>query len=155
MESGIVYLFAIIFIVIALNFYFMFFRVRRGNSRYKRMGRTAVDEAKQSLWRDKEVARRIEREQDDAYERVKLRNETLAFYDEVRRRHAIADEAEKLELPPGVYDDYLNDGNLEAFKLDDEENELTRYDSYLSEIEPETEADDNEMDPFDIFKKKK
>jgi len=162
METGVAYLFAIIFIVIALNFYFLFFRVRRGNSRYKRMGRQAVDEAKQALWRDKEVARRIEREQDDAYERVKLRNETLAYYEEVRRRHAIADEAEKLELPPGVFDDYLNFDkyddlkSLEAYENRSIENEMTGYGSYLPELtEAETETDKNEMDPFDIFKNKK
>ena len=94
MRSEVAYLFVIIFVVIALNFYFMVFRPRRGK-RHKRMDRAAVDEAKQALWREKEVARRIEREQDDALERVKLRNETLALYEEVRRRHAHEDEEEQ------------------------------------------------------------
>jgi len=89
MEGSVAYLFAIIFFVIALNLYFVLTRLRRGSGkRRKRMDRAAIDEARQALWRDKEVARRIEREQDDAYERVILRNETLALYDEVRRRHA-------------------------------------------------------------------
>jgi len=90
MENSIVYLVAIIFIVIILNFYFLFSRMRR-NDKYKKMGRAAVEEAKQAIWRDKEVARRIAREQDDALERVKLRNETLAMYEEVRRRAAARD----------------------------------------------------------------
>jgi len=90
MENSIAYIFAIVFIVVALNLYFVVSRMRSGTKR-KRMNRAAVEEAKQALWRDKEVARRIEREQDDALERVKLRNETLAVYEEVRRRAAARD----------------------------------------------------------------
>ena len=97
MESGVAYLFAIISVVLVLNLYFVFTRMKRGNRR-KRMDRIAVDEAKQALWREKEVARRIEREQDDALERVKLRNETLALYEEVRRRHAKEDELERMGI---------------------------------------------------------
>jgi len=100
MEGGVAYLFAIIFFVLALNLYFVFMRMRKGNKR-KRMDRVAVDEAKQALWREKEVARRIEREQDDAMERVNLKNETLALYEEVRRRHAKEDELERMGL--GAY----------------------------------------------------
>jgi len=88
MDGSVAYLFAIVFFVLALNIYFIISRMRRGNSKRTRMSRAAVEEAKQALWRDKEVARRIEREQDDALERVKLRNETLALYDEVRKRAA-------------------------------------------------------------------
>jgi len=89
-ESQVGYLFVLIFFVVALNFYLLFFRNRK-NRRRGRITKAAVDEAKQALWRDKEVARRIEREQEDAYERVKLRNETLAIYDEVRKRAADRD----------------------------------------------------------------
>lgn len=103
MDSSVVYIFAIIFLVLALNIYFLTSRMRRDNNRRKRMTRAAVDEAKQALWRDKEVARRIAREEEDALERVILKNETLAMYEEVRRRHAKEDEMEK----PGskLYDD--------------------------------------------------
>jgi len=62
------------------------------------MSRAAVDEAKQALWRDKEIARRIRREQEDAIECINLRNETLALYDEVRRRHAKEDELERMGM---------------------------------------------------------
>jgi len=96
MGSGAAYLFAIVFFVIALNFYFLFFRMRRGNKR-KRTDRIAVEEAKQAIWREKEVARRIEREQDDALERVKLKNETLALYETVRQRHAHEDKYGRYE----------------------------------------------------------
>jgi len=78
---------ALVFIVIALNFYILIIRNRRG-SRYKKRTRIAVEEAKQALWRDNEIRRRIAREEEDALERVKLREETLALYDEVRRRAA-------------------------------------------------------------------
>jgi len=76
---------------------------RDNNRRRKRMTRAAVDEAKQALWRDKEVERRIAREQEDAIERVILRNETLELYEEVRRRHAKDDEMENLGSK--LYDD--------------------------------------------------
>lgn len=104
MNSSIAYLFAIIVVVIALNFYLLVLRPRN-RKKTKKMGRAAVDEAKQALWREKEVARRIEREQDDAIEIVKLRNETLAMYEEVRRRHANDDELARLAANPNLIDD--------------------------------------------------
>ena len=103
MNASVVYIFAIVFVVVALNIYFLTSRIRRDNNRRKRMTRAAVDEAKQALWRDKEVARRIAREQDDALESLKLKNETLALYEEVRRRHAEADAKENLGSK--LYDD--------------------------------------------------
>jgi len=110
------------------------------------MTRAAVDEAKQALWRDKEVERRIRREQEDALERVILRNETLAIYEEVRRRHANDDENEQIieeqrlpEAPQGV--------DLDEYKP--KESLFLDYNtSYL-------DNDDTELDPFDIFKRKK
>ena len=96
MDGSMVYIFAIIFVVLALNIYFLTSRMRRDNNRRRRkMTRAAVDEAKQALWRDKEVARRIAREQEDAIESIKLKNETLALYEEVRRRHAEEDKIDK------------------------------------------------------------
>jgi len=72
-----------------MNLFIVVKRIRNTPKRKRtRMNRGAIDEAKQALWRDKEVARRIERSDADAYERHKLRNETLALYDEVRRRAA-------------------------------------------------------------------
>jgi len=77
------------------------------------MNRAAVEEAKQALWRDKEIARRIEREQDDALERVKLRNETLAMYDEVRRR-AAERESEGAIIVKKEHDNESND--IESYR---------------------------------------
>jgi len=96
MNSSIGYIFAIVFIVIALNLFFVVSRMRQGDKRRNKRNRVAPDEAKQALWRDREIERRLEREQDGANERVKLREETLALYDEVRRRHAEKDRLEGL-----------------------------------------------------------
>ena len=90
-DASIAAVVGIIVVVVALNFYFMLIRMRRGNNNRKRMDRTAVDEAKQALRRDREISRRLEQENDDAVERIKLREETLAFYEEVRRRYADED----------------------------------------------------------------
>ena len=94
METGLAYLIIIVFIVLALNFYFLIVRRLRGN-RSRKLGRPAVVESKQAVWRDKEVQRRIDSEQNAAVERVRLRNETLALYEEVRRRAAEREAAEQ------------------------------------------------------------
>jgi len=162
LESGVAYLFAIIGFVLALNIYFIFARLRKGSNR-KKISRVAVDEAKQALWRDKEVQRRIDREDEDAFERVKLRNETLALYDEVRRRHAKDDELESLGLDSTDVASELASLEIEP----DSSEEATKTESmyehvgwgsfYLSdEKDKETaETEEEELDPFDIFKKKK
>lgn len=90
MDATVAVLVVIIFFVLILNFYFLFIRMRRTPKR-KKMNSIMRDEAKQALWRDREIERRIAREQDDALERVKLKEETLALYEEVRNRHADED----------------------------------------------------------------
>ena len=118
MESSIGYLIAIVVFVLALNLYFTLKRIRSG-TKYKRMGRAAVEEAKQALWRDNEVQRRIDREQDDAYERVQLKNETLAIYEEVRRR---AEEREREGIkrvyvePENIDNDPTAESSIERFR---------------------------------------
>jgi len=149
METGVAYLFAIIGFVLALNIYFMFVRFRRGGRR-KKINRVAVDEAKQALWRDKEVQRRIDREDEDALERVTLRNETLALYDKVRRRHAKKDELELLGLNEIEADD--KEEKAESMY------EHVGWGSFYSSDEHDkviAEASEDELDPFDIFRKKK
>jgi len=97
LEGNVGYLVAIVFLVLALNIYITFKRIsstkKRNNS--NRRTRVELDVEKQAIWRDKEIARRIAREQDDYLERIKLRDETLAFYEEVRRRHVFSDEPDK------------------------------------------------------------
>jgi hypothetical protein len=98
-QNAVAYLIAIIALILMMNLFFVISRMRR-NKNKKPVGRGAPDEAKQAIWREKEVQRRIEREQDDAYARVQLRNETLAIYEEV---HQLAIIREKLgiERVPG------------------------------------------------------
>ena len=107
MEGSVGYLVAVIFLVLALNLYFTFKRAGKTKRRSRR-SRASLDEEKQAIWRDKEIARRIAKEQEDALERVKLRNETLAFYEEVRRRHVFSvdnsDAVVDLEVPTIVVD---------------------------------------------------
>ena len=143
MEGSIAIIVAIIFLVLVINVFLLFTRIRRGDNKRKRMSRATVDEAKQALWRDREVARRIEREQDDALERVKLRNETLGYYEQVRRRHAKSDELESLGL--GSYETE-SDNKLETLDLD----------SYLADYNADSGyTDSDDSDPFDIFKNNK
>ena len=94
MEGNVGYLIAIVFLVLALNLYITFKRISQTKKR-SRKNRIELDEEKQAVWRDKEIARRIAREQDDYVERIKLRNETLAFYEEVRRRHVFSDDPDR------------------------------------------------------------
>jgi len=119
MNTGMAYIFAILFIVLALNLYFIMKRIRGIKSSYKKRSRRIhPDEAKQAVWRDKEVVRRIEREQSDSYERVTLRNETLAYYEIIRQRYAKKEALERLgidtednldELQSLGLDDYLSE----------------------------------------------
>jgi tRNA U34 2-thiouridine synthase MnmA/TrmU len=96
--NAVAYLIAIIALVLVMNLFFLVRMRRRGSS--KPVGRRAVDEAKQAAWREKEVQRRIDREQDDAFAIVQLRNETLAVYEEVRQL-AIIREKLGIERVPG------------------------------------------------------
>jgi len=99
MDSSVAYIFAIVLVVLVINVFIIRAQFRRGNSqvRKRRSDRAVLGEEEQAIWRDKEVARRIEREQDGAYERLKLKNETLALFDEVRRRHANDGETVHIE----------------------------------------------------------
>jgi hypothetical protein len=118
-DSSIAYIFAIVLVVLVINVFIIRAQFRRGNRAVKkrRTDRIALSEAEQAKWRDKEVIRRIEREQDGAYERVTLKNETLALFDEVRRRHAKDDE-------------------LDGFGLNMPDNEREGYDLYRRNEEP-------------------
>jgi len=80
------YILAIIAFVIVLNFVMLMFRLRR--DRYSKPNREAMEEEKAALLRDHEIRRRLDREEEDAAQRVELRNKTLELYDEVRRRAA-------------------------------------------------------------------
>jgi len=136
MDTGVAYIFAIVVVVLAINVFIIRAQFRRGNKavRRRRTDRAVLGEAEQAKWRDQEVVRRIEREQDGAYERVTLKNETLALFDEVRRRHAKDDE-------------------LEGFRFNMPDNEREAYDLYKRDEEPahiEIDADLHEADDEEV-----
>ena len=153
MNSSAGYLFAIVFFVLALNLYFVVSRMRRGNKR-RRTDRVAPDEAKQAVWRDREIKRRLEREQDGALERVKLKNETLALYEEVRRRHAYKDHLDSLGINVYKTDDEPYDSELNSY-LQQTGQSTEQYANREPQTEVITEPDNDERDPFDIFKENK
>ena len=86
MQGALVTLIAIVAFVIALNFMMLFFRLRR--DRYRKPSKEVIEEEKAVVWRDKEIRRRLDREQEEAIRYVELRNQTLALYEECRRRAA-------------------------------------------------------------------
>jgi len=114
MDASVIYIFIIVFLVLAINLFIVAKRLR-SNDRRSRKTRVAVEEEKQAIWRDKEIARRIAREQEDAFERVQLRNETLALYDEVRKRAASRDAEGALHSGKG-WESMENDEDLERFR---------------------------------------
>ena len=173
MGPEVAYIFAIVFIVLAINIFFITSRLRRSGDKRKRITRAAADEAKQALWRDKEIARRIAREQEDALERVLLKNETLALYEEVKRRHAKEDEMERLGLRVDRSDEESasDDVGLHAVGASveepvsaDKEPRVELIDFEDATLEESLHIGwgshyssdyDKDSDPFDIFKKKK
>ena len=86
MANPFAYILAIVIFVIVLNFIMLFHRLRR--DRYRRPGKAAVEEEKAAEWREKELQRRLDREQEDFAMRVELRNKTLELYEQVRRSAA-------------------------------------------------------------------
>jgi len=84
MHVAFAYIIAIVAFVIVLNFVMLFIRLKR--DRYQKPSKDIIEEAKAVVLRDKEIRRRISREQEDAARDVELRNNTLKLYDEVRRR---------------------------------------------------------------------
>jgi hypothetical protein len=144
LDSSVAYIFAIVLVVLVINVFIIRAQFRKGNSAVKkrRTDRVALSEAEQALWRDKEVARRIEREQDGAYERVMLKNETLAIYDEVRRRHAKDDELEG-------FGSNMPDNEREAYELYKRNEEPAHIEIDAALHEADEEEDRVTMIPFE------
>ena len=99
MPGPFAYVIVLVVFVIAINFFMLFFRLRR--DRYRKPGRASVEEAQAARWREKELQRRLDREQEEAAHRVELRNNTLALYDQVRRNAAAREkEAAAVNVTP-------------------------------------------------------
>jgi len=88
-----VFLIAIVFFIVAINFFMLFFRLKKEG--HHKTDRKAPGEAEASKWRAKEIQRRLDREQEDAVRRVELRNKTLELYEQVRKN---AENEENSEL---------------------------------------------------------
>lgn len=76
------YLLAIIFLVIAANFFVWL----RQSKNLRKPVKRSMSEAKAAELRHLEIQRRFELEQKDAVERIELRNKTLALYEQVRKQ---------------------------------------------------------------------
>jgi len=77
---------AIVFLVIIGNFIMLYVRLRRDLPR--KPSRWALEEEEAAKLREREIYRRIEREQEDAIRRIELQNHTFELFEEVRRRAA-------------------------------------------------------------------
>jgi len=118
-RENIILIVIIIAVILVINLFIAFNRPRKTRTRRKG-GRNYLppDEAKQAQWRDKEIVRINEREQDGAIERVKLRNETLELYDIVRQRHAKKDALRRVGIDIGDDGDVIDSiENLTSAKL--------------------------------------
>jgi hypothetical protein len=89
MKNTFSFMIAIVFLVVAMNAFVLFLRLRKEHR--PKIRRAAMEESEASKWRDKEIRRRLDREQDDAGRYVELRNKTLDLYDQVRKNAASGD----------------------------------------------------------------
>jgi len=90
MGNTFVVLVAIIFFVIAINFFMLFARLK--GTRPRKIEKAAMEEKEAVEWRDREIQRRLDREQEDAIKQIELRNKTLELYEQVRKEAAEAEQ---------------------------------------------------------------
>ncbi|MCL2152509.1 MAG: hypothetical protein FWH57_06215 [Oscillospiraceae bacterium] len=86
MNDAIILLVVIVFFVIAANFFMVFRRLKR--NRHPKISKAAMEEIEAAQWRDKEIKRRLDREQEEAERYVELRNKTFELYEQVRKDEA-------------------------------------------------------------------
>ena len=96
---------AIVFIVIAINFFVLFLRFKK--NRFHKIVTPAKEEKEAALLRDRVIMNRLQCEQDEAARYVELRNKTLDLYEQVRRNAAAA-EAEAQASVSSVSTDIRN-----------------------------------------------
>ena len=87
------YLFVIVAIVIAVNFYMFSLRRKKSRGAAKRRD----EERAQTQKRHEDLKRRLDYEQQDAARRIALRNKTFELYDIVRRQAEAGVGAEAIE----------------------------------------------------------
>jgi len=91
MDSLVGPIIAIVFIVLLVNFVLLMVRLRKQPLR--KPGKKALEEKDAVVIRDDKMLRRQELEDEDTARHAELRNKTLDLYEEVRKRHAIEDNA--------------------------------------------------------------
>ena len=99
MNNTLSFMISIVLLVVSLNAVMLYLRLRKEHRPKTR--RAAMEENEASKWRDKEIIRMLDREQDDAVKHVELRNKTLALYEQVRKNAAsgnITDEKSEFNV---------------------------------------------------------
>ena len=79
---------AIVVLVLVMNFVTFYIRLKKTPSPYGRRGKQALEEHVAEVYRDREVQRRIDIEQDRYSRHIELRKKTWEMYEVVRKRHA-------------------------------------------------------------------
>jgi len=87
------FLLVIVFLVISINFFMLYRRLRR--ERPGKPGKAAMQEKEAAKWRGREIQRRLDCEQEEAVRRVELRNKTFELYEQVRRKAAAAEKEQR------------------------------------------------------------
>ena len=86
MNNTFSFMISVVLLVVALNAVMLYLRLRKEHRPKTR--RAAMEENEASKWRDKEINRMLDREQDEAEKHVELRNKTLELYEQVRKNAA-------------------------------------------------------------------
>ena len=86
MKGTYAFLIAVVFFIVAINFFLLFIKLKR--NRPRKSGKAAMEENEAAIWRDKEIQRRLEREQEDAKEYIDRQNKTFELYEQVRKNAA-------------------------------------------------------------------
>ena len=107
MNSSHAILIAVVFFIVAINFFLLFLRLRR--DRNPETKGKAAEENEAVKWRANAIQRRLHNELEDSARRVELRNKTLDLYEQVRKKAA---EAEKSKS--SVVDLGSETGSLES-----------------------------------------
>ena len=115
MKNTFVFLIAIVFLVLALNFLMLFIRLRK-ERRPGRNKKAALEEKDAVIWRNKEIQRMLDYEQETAEREVELRNRTLELYEQVRRNAAV-EEVSGLDSELGPKNSDTGSGNTEGNDL--------------------------------------
>jgi len=95
MSPIITFIIAVVFFILAANFFMLYRRLRRNRS--GKSGKPAMEEKEAAKRRDREIQRRLDLEQEDAARSVELRNKTLELYEQVRKNAAASGEDTKVD----------------------------------------------------------